>query len=76
MRELSPHELDMVAGSGVVCPPPSVPGNPGNYKPVGNAGETPPGFSLTLQFTFVLAGPNQGGLNGRTGASGSGGPPV
>lgn len=72
MRELTPHELDLVAGSGIVCPPPppppsTVPGNPGNYKPVGNAGETPPGFSLTLQFVFVLNGGDT--LNGRTGAS-------
>jgi hypothetical protein len=67
MRQLTAHELEMVTGSGIVCPPPTVPGNPGNYKPVGNAGETPPEFSLTLQVVFVLNGGDT--LNGRTGAS-------
>jgi hypothetical protein len=46
MRELATEELDYVTGGGYccVCPYPEPgPGNPGNLKPVGNAGETPSG---------------------------------
>jgi hypothetical protein len=38
MRELASYEIDCVAGGWA-----DIPGNPGNFKPVGNAGETPSG---------------------------------
>jgi hypothetical protein len=68
MRELTLNELDLVAGGGdycCVCPPPaSGPGNPGNFKPVGNAGETPSGNP-----NFISGGTTQGPNNGRAGNS-------
>jgi hypothetical protein len=65
MRELASYEIDCVAG-GWVCPPPDIPGNPGNFKPVGNAGETPSGNP-----NFITGGsvdPNNS-QNGRAGNS-------
>ncbi len=64
MRELTTEELDYVAG-GWYCPPSEPgPGNPGNLKPVGNAGETPSG---NLHF---IAGTDTVPIgNGRAGTS-------
>jgi len=63
MRELASYEIDCVAAGGLVCPTPDVPGNPGNFKPVGNAGETPSG-----NFNFIFGGEHQG-FDGRAGNS-------
>jgi hypothetical protein len=46
MRELTLQELDMVAGGWG-----TVPGNPGNFKPVGQAGETP-----SNNLNFIVGG--------------------
>ncbi len=71
--ELSDAELDAVTGGTYCgcccsCPPnggnPSG-GNPGNFKAVGNAGETPSGNS-----NFIFGG-SRIGNNGRAGNSGN-----
>ena len=59
MRELKTEELAHVSGAGG-CPAPSTNGNPGNYKPVGNAGEKGSKFT---------SGSETVGGNGRAGAS-------
>jgi|GraSoiStandDraft_50_1057286.scaffolds.fasta_scaffold1260884_1 hypothetical protein len=64
MRELVAEEFDHVAGGGdycCICPP--LPGNPGNLKPVGNAGEMPSGNA-----NFIFGGTHEG-LNGSAGNS-------
>jgi|SwirhirootsSR2_FD_contig_101_1145000_length_336_multi_2_in_0_out_0_1 hypothetical protein len=68
MRELTLNELDMVSGGGETCccypPPPTTLGNPGNFKPVGQAGETPSGNS-----NFITGGTFIPVNNGRAGNS-------
>jgi hypothetical protein len=64
MRELKKQELVQVSGAGDCCCPAPEPhkpgGNPGNYKPVGNAGEKGGKFTSGSQ---TVNG------NGRAGAS-------
>lgn len=60
MRQLKKEELRHVSGAGGGCPAPSTRGNPGNYKPVGNAGEKGGKFT---------SGSDTIGGNGRAGAS-------
>jgi hypothetical protein len=66
MRELASHELDMVGGGGgeVICYPPSPPGNPGNTKAVGQAGEIP-----SNNPNFIFGGTYVPFLNGLAGNS-------
>ena len=59
MRELNKDELVFISGAGR-CPAPATGGNPGNYKPVGNAGEK--GGKFTSGSDTIRG-------NGRAGAS-------
>ena len=63
MRTLKQEELVRVSGAGDCCcpaPEPHKRGNPGNYKPVGNAGE---------KGTKFTSGTDTRNGNGRAGAS-------
>lgn len=63
MRALKKEEFVRVSGAGSCCcpaPEPAKNGNPGNYKPVGNAGEK--GGKFTSGYDTM-------GGNGRAGAS-------
>jgi hypothetical protein len=63
LRELTQQELDVVTGGwGEVTL-----GNPGNFKPVGRAGETP-----SNNENFITGGPQNPTGNGRSGNSSSG----
>jgi hypothetical protein len=60
VRELKQKELKQVSGAGGCCCAPAPKGNPGNYKPVGNAGEKGDKFTSGSE---TIDG------NGRAGAS-------